>query len=195
MRRWSRLCQRMEITKPQRPRRQKLSKDLDGGSDSNRSLRHRPIHGHNQVRGQDIRAKQPKHRPTGAINVGWALDHFPYHLTLLKIALHRSWVRVGNVARTLPTLTEKRCTWGYGRSDNSSRSYSPTYTGIFDRFVCNYSSLDFCPRDQTKLATEQPIKDYSIGWALDQFPLQQLCPNCEVHRIIFGRVGIRPLLV
>ena len=92
MRRWSRSCQRMGNTKPQRPRRQKLSKDLDGDSDSNRTLRHRPIHGHNQVRGQDIRAKQPKHRPTGAINVGWALDHFPYHLTLLKIAVHRSRV-------------------------------------------------------------------------------------------------------
>ena len=28
----------------------------------------------------------------GAITVGWALDHFPYHLTLLKIAVHRSRV-------------------------------------------------------------------------------------------------------
>ena len=36
--------------------------------------------------------KQPRYQPTGAINVGWALDHFPYHLTLLKIAVHRSRV-------------------------------------------------------------------------------------------------------
>ena len=62
MRRWSRSCQRMGNTKPQRPRRQKLSKDLDGGSDSNRTLRHRPIHGHNQVRGQDIREGEIRNR-------------------------------------------------------------------------------------------------------------------------------------
>ena len=36
--------------------------------------------------------KQPRYQPTGAITVGWALDHFPYHPTLLKIAVHRSRV-------------------------------------------------------------------------------------------------------
>ena len=30
-------------------------------------------------------AKQPRYQPMGAINIGWAQDHFPYHLTLLEI--------------------------------------------------------------------------------------------------------------
>ena len=36
--------------------------------------------------------------------VGWAVDHFPYHLTLLKLAPHHFWVRVGNVKRCRPKL-------------------------------------------------------------------------------------------
>ena len=43
-------------------RRRNLGEDHDGGSDSNRTLRHRPIHGHNQVRGQDIREGEIRNR-------------------------------------------------------------------------------------------------------------------------------------
>ena len=120
--------------------------------------------------------------------VGWAVEHFPYHLTLLKLAVHRFLGWVGSVF-FVPTQTQKWCTSSYRWTDNSSRSCGPTYTGIFDRFFRNSSSLDFWPSDQTKLTTDQPIKDYSVGWAVEQFSLQQLCPNCQVHRIIFVWVG------
>ena len=184
-------------------------------------------------------------QPITDISVGWAVEHFPYHLTLLKsrsaplsgLSRHRfivptqpqNWCTAslskvrwyGKCSTSQPTLisvigfsgegfvnfaakkfgasqpsrvteptqTQKRCTSSYRRTDNSSRSYGPTYTGIFDRFFRNSSSLDFWPSDQTKLTTDQPIKDYSVGWAVEQFSLQQLCPNCEVHRIVFVWVG------
>ena len=36
--------------------------------------------------------------------VGWAVDHKPYHLTLLKLALHHFRVWVGTVKRCRPKL-------------------------------------------------------------------------------------------
>ena len=43
-------------------------------------------------------------KPITDISVGWAVDHKPYHLTLLKITLHRFWVWVGNVKQCRPKL-------------------------------------------------------------------------------------------
>ena len=41
--------------------------------------------------------------------VGWAVEHFPYHLTLLKLAVHRTF-GVSRHRKTVPTQTKKRCT-------------------------------------------------------------------------------------
>ena len=43
-------------------------------------------------------------KPITDISVGWDVEHFPYHLTLLKLAPHHFWVRVGNVKRCRPKL-------------------------------------------------------------------------------------------
>ena len=129
-------------------------------------------------------------QPITDISVGWAVEHFPYHLTLLKsrsaplsgLSRHRfivptqpqNWCTAslskvrwyGKCSTSQPTLisvigfsgegfinfaakkfgasqpsrvteptqTQKRCTSSYRWTDNSSRSYGPTYTQISLRF-------------------------------------------------------------
>ena len=48
-------------------------------------------------------------KPITDISVGWDVEHFPYHLTLLKLAVHRTF-GVSRHRKTVPTQTKKRCT-------------------------------------------------------------------------------------
>ena len=41
--------------------------------------------------------------------VGWAVEHFPYHLTLLKLAVHHTFGLIRH-CKTVPTQPKKRCT-------------------------------------------------------------------------------------
>ena len=88
--------------------------------------------------------------------VGWAVRHFSFPRHRPKRKCTAFGFESAPADPTVPTQTFFRCTCGYGRTDNSSRAYGPTYSEC---------SAGFAKKVQcTKKKVESAVTRPRLGW-------------------------------